>query len=416
MIVQLLKKPFIIVVAAIMGFGFPGCQSRQDTDEHIAQRQRRQVSRRAASLLVTAQEAYRQGEYALALVLTDSLEQTNPDLADLHFLRGRIYGSMKQSEKAQAAYEQVLQIDPEYHGAWLNLGNLLMRNGEPRAALTRYQHEQEGHLSSNLALQMGKAHMQIGEVDSAAYWFTTARELDNTSSAPSMWLGQLWDDEGEFRKALDVSRQGLALDPENVNYQYLVGALMVKTGDFYQAIRHLQKVTGAWPWHPGAHYNLGQAYLRVGQQDKGEKYLVLADSLQKQQEEIEELEGLADLNPNQTGRWIRLGNAYRAAGRIQDAIEAYGIASGLEPWNLAIQTNIAVLNIMKGDTLGAINRYRKILQQDPSFADGWLNLGVAYANLGQLTRARDAFRRALECDPGHKLAERYLALMDQMEK
>lgn len=64
-------------------------------------------------------------------------------------------------------------------------------------------------------------------------------------------------------------------------------------------------------------------------------------------------EGFAKLSPNQVGRSIRFGKASQKAEKIQNAIDVSEINSGLEPSNLAIRTDIAVLNIMNREYSGS---------------------------------------------------------------
>ena len=402
----------IVVVCLSVLILLAGCQEAGESPRDISMQQRRALPAEGVSYLLKAQNAFRQGAYALALVYTDSLEQYNPELTDLHFLRGRIYTGMNRANLAQESYEKALEIDPWYQGARLNLGNVLLRRGKTRDALHVYQEAMERFPSSDVSLQIGRTYAELGIVDSAQTAYETALELDSTNVTAYMWLGQLCEDNGEYEKALNVSREGLELNPENLRYQYLVASQLVRLGENPRAIDYLQPITEAWPWHAGAHYNLGQALIRSGQESLGEDYLTRADSLQKQEERLEELEGLADMNPSEITRWVNLGNAYQKSGRLEEARDAYNIALGIEPWNVAVQTDIATLTKLQGDTLQAIQRYLDILRRNPQYGDVWVNLGVAYAQTGRMKQAREAWKDALKYEPGNSMAKEYLAMTE----
>ena len=44
-----------------------------------------------------------------------------------------------------------------------------------------------------------------------------------------MWLGQHYEEMGELNQALEVSKAGLKLRPDNLDYKYLIGSLLFRT-------------------------------------------------------------------------------------------------------------------------------------------------------------------------------------------
>jgi tetratricopeptide (TPR) repeat protein len=106
---------------------------------------------------------------------------------------------------------------------------------------------------------------------------------------------------------------------------------------------------------------------------------------------------------------VNYGESLRRAGRIDEAIEAFQIALSLEPRFVALENNLANLYIMRGDTAAAIYHYKAILEQHPTLADVWLNLGAAYANTGRVEAARKAWQTALKYAPEDSTAKAYLA-------
>ena len=93
-------------------------------------------------------------------------------------------------------------------------------------------------------------------------------------------------------------------------------------------------------------------------------------------------------------------------------MRAYKIAQFLDPSNLEVQTNMANLLLLQGDTLGTIQGYQQILQQDPGFTGIWVNLGIVHAMSGQMPEAKNAWERALATDPENEAAKAYLARLE----
>lgn len=360
-------------------------------------------------MLIESQKALKQRAFQKALSLADSVVQREPRLADGHFQRGRVLSELKRFDEAEKAYRKVLSLDPQYQGVWYNLGNNAYRRQEFDKALTYFRKEQERHPSASSLVSIGQTYGALGKPDSAQQAYERALDLDSTHAEAHARLGQLHEEEGNLETALEHSRRALELKPEDVNYRYVVGTQLFSLGRTEEAIKHLKRVVKERPWHRGAHYNLGQALVRTGQEEAGKRYLAEADSLEKQQRKIERLESVAQDSPGDSQRWEKLGKAYLEAGRLTDAREAYSIALYLRPGDPTLRDQIAQLAAQQGDYEAAVSHYRDLLRRNPSFVDGWFNLGVVYARNGETQKARKMWKRVLQQRPDHQRAKKYLA-------
>jgi len=399
---------FMMTALLLTVYSFSACTSNQN-EQSITAKKRKAADPVAVRYLIQAQDAFRQKAFNAALMLVDSAEYHAPDLADIHFLRGRIFSELMRYDKAEAAYRKVLSLDPDYQGVWLNLGSTAFRRGNIRQALQLYQKEQQAHPSAAAMHQIGRVYAKLGKTDSARYAYEQAIGMDSSSSASYFRLGELYKDEGELETALKYSRMGLSLDPDNLDYRYLIGSLLRQIGNFEEAAEHLRAVVEKRPWHYWGNYNLGQTLLRLGRRAEGQHYLAKAESLQVELKNIQDWQDLAENNPDQLMLRVNLGEALRRAGRVDDAIEAFNIALTIEPRFPALRNNLGNLYIMRGDTLAAIYHYRSILYRYPFFSDVWLNLGAAYANMGETEAARQAWNNVLKYAPDDSTAKAYLA-------
>ncbi len=368
--------------------------------------------------MFNAQEAFEAGYFDLSLTMADSAAHYAPALADIPFLRGRVYTALRRVEDARNAYEKVLELDPDYPGVYMNLGNSAFLSGQPEQALSFYRKEQMRANKSSGAddvvetpaflIQLGRAYEDTGKPDSARWALEKAIAADSLNPTAYMWLGQVLEDEGEFEEALSFSRKGLTLQPGNANYGYVVGVQHLRNGDLQEAADLLKEVTGKLTTHYAAHYNLGQALLGLGKQDEARFYLTRADTLLELQKEVEKWERLVNSNSHEPMLWVNYGTALAEGGRIDDAIEALNIAFSLQPQWLEIQSNIANLLILKGDTTEALSRYQRLLQTTPNQPDLWFNLGTIHAMSGNYDQAREAWNKTLSIAPDHPEARAYL--------
>ena len=71
---------------------------------------------------------------------------------------------------------------------------------------------------------------------------------------------------------------------------------------------------------------------------------------------------------------------------------------------------------MHGQFAAAKNEFEQVVQLNPDFAMGHLNLGVALLKLNQPNPAREQFRETLRLDPANKSAKEYLAAAEARQK
>ncbi|MEK7728591.1 MAG: tetratricopeptide repeat protein [candidate division KSB1 bacterium] len=385
-----------------------GCQSTSEQQSQ-AEEQRRVANPRAPKFLIQAQDALSYRAFAAALALTDSAEHYAPQLADVFFLRGVIHTEMRRYDLAEAAYQKVLALDPFYKGAWLNLGSVALRAGESRKALQCYQKEMANYPGAAALHQMGRVYAKLGKPDSARFVYEQALKSDSAFTTAYLRLAELYKEEGELDQALKYARRGLQLEPDNLNYQYFIGALLVSRGDLPEAVAQLENVVRKRPWHYWANYNLGQAFVRMNRPAEGKSYLAKAESLQVELKNIQDWENLVENNPDQLMLWVNYGEALRRAGRWEEAREAFQVALSIEPRFMALENNLANLYILTGDTAKAIFHYESIVARAPMLTEAWLNLGVAHANAKHFEQARAAWENALKQAPEDSTVKVYLA-------
>ncbi len=365
------------------------------------------------TLLAAGSNALQQHEFEAALALADSAEQHAPNAPGVPFLRGRIYSELALIEKADSAYRRVAELDPDYRGLWHNLGNNAFRRNEYSKAIAYYEKELEKNPDAGPWRGIGRAYQELGVNDSAKYALDKAIALDSTYAAAHVSMAQILEDEGNFGLALQHAQQALALNQNDVEAYYRVGSLLVKQGQNEEALRHLAVVAKEWPWHHGALYNLGQAMIRLGRQEEGKEMLERSEKLRALQAKITSMEAKVRNSPTDPYAHAGLASMLRRAGRYNDAMHAYRVALYLYPQNLEFQNNVAVLHLLRGNPDAASQWFREIVQQDSTFVDAWMNLGVVAARAGRKEEARYAWNKTLQYKPGNPEALAYLARLDQ---
>jgi tetratricopeptide (TPR) repeat protein len=111
-------------------------------------------------------------------------------------------------EKAVAAYERVLELDPDRSDALVNLGLLLHESGDAAGAEAHYRR---------------------------------AVEVDSSDATAAFNLGVALEDLGRAREALDAYRRAITLDPASADAHYNASHLCARLGETAAALRHLQQ-------------------------------------------------------------------------------------------------------------------------------------------------------------------------------
>ena len=367
------------------------------------------LSPAARHFIQLSSEALERNDFAQAFAFTDSVAALAPELADIPFLRGRIYAGLYRLDKADSAYRAALAIRPSYPGVWNNLGNTASLRQEYGKSVGYYRRELEIAPDPRPWLGIARAYIELGRTDSAHYAFEQALALDSTFAQAHFGMALLLDDLGEFEGGLYSARRALAHAPDNHEYRYHAASFLIKLGRWDEALAPLEAVAQEWPWHQGAHYNMAQVLMRLGYTEEAQAIQEYAEELRALQAEITNQTTASRTYAEDPYAHARLGTLLRQARRYDEAMQAYSVALYLDPDNLSFRNNVAVLHLLQGDTLSAIRSFRTMVQADTTNAHALINLGSLYALSGDPENARRAWEAALRIEPDNRMARSSLA-------
>jgi Flp pilus assembly protein TadD len=96
-----------------------------------------------------------------------------------------------------------------------------------------------------------------------------------------------------------------------------------------------------------------------------------------------------------------VGHRLMAAGEYQLALDAYTRAAGQQGLNVDTLSALGSANLRLGRLGQAEGLLRRAVDDDPSFAAAWNNLGVILMERGKIPEASQVFRRAFATDNGN---------------
>lgn len=115
----------------------------------------------------------------------------------------------------------------------------------------------------------------------------------------------------------------------------------------------------------------------------------------------------ADLSVEQRkelSTWLTKAKEAYAAGKDQEAIDAYKKAAEFLPTYADIHRNLAVLYLKTKQEANAIQEYQVLINLIPDNADDRYTLGTLYSKAQRFEDAATCFRKAVELDPEHASA------------
>jgi len=179
-------------------------------------------------------------------------------------------------------------------------------------------------------------------------------------------------------EALKYLNLALSLDPAHAPSLLLLGNIKYKKQEYAEATAAYEKYMALRPNDAEAHISLGLAYAQLGMSDKSEAEYQTALSID--------------------------GNANAAFGLAKLYYEQNKLEPALDYIRRAIQKNdkSAAYYNLQGVILNQMHRYadalpsfHAALQYAPEDVYVTINLGIAYINIKELSKARELFERLL---------------------
>lgn len=292
--------------------------------------------------------------------------------------------------------------------------------------------------SISAAIELARLYNDAGHPDAAIGAYLDALRLDPDSSAAAFELGETYEAQGNHAEAARYYREAVRADPDNVEARLAladlyqgpleqpelaereysaalsqgvddpealakIGAAAMASGNYSQAVSAYGKAARIEQDNALFHHRLGQAYFAAGrlQQAAEEENLVL--QLTAGLATPEALEFRAEA-------FVTLGDVARLSGDLPGAIANYDQALQLNPNLIAAQIGQGLVAVGQGNW-GVASGYFQTAANMPGGANDpmaqfWL--GEALLRQENYASATEAYTRALELRPN--FPEAYLGL------
>jgi tetratricopeptide (TPR) repeat protein len=278
------------------------------------------------------------------------LRQAGSDMKPLLLYNYALFlGKSGQTGKSQETYEQLLQMDPYYKPARVNLASLLFSLNNYDEALEIYDGLKRDYPD----------------------------DLMNEYTIASIYMRQ-----NEFEKAkgilLELAQKGKFKEVYND-----LGIIARKEEEYEQSEYFLKKAIQVDAGYYPAYNNLGILYSITG----------------KNEQAVQSFNEALKINPSNADALYNLGILCFKSGDLNRAWVYFSRASTISPGFTRAKLNLAVIEMKRGNTDAAEKILKKCASETPSDALIQYNLGVLYRSTGKYQQAMTAFRQALFSSP-----------------
>ena len=219
-------------------------------------------------------------------------------------------------------------------------------------------------------------------------------------------LGRKLFERGEDGAALDQLAELCDAKPEFADVHYMVGVLHERRGELDAAEDRLRAALRINPHYTEARLALASVYEQRGDFDRSVELARTAPAA--------DVGRAGGLDPTTDAKLANLqaalGDAYREAGELADAVEAYRKALARRPAFHDVRYRLAVTLRERGLAHQALREFERVLRANPDFTDARAQLGLTYYTLGQWSRAQGLWEQCVGDDPAREDVRLYLQL------
>ncbi len=257
---------------------------------------------------------------------------------EAYFLLGIFYQVTKDYQRAIAAYDQVVALNPNLIEAYLNRGIIQKNQGDLTEAIADYDQ---------------------------------AIMLDPERIVAYIGRGQARANQGDLEGAIADYDQAIALDPEMAEAYANRGNAHLDQGDLEEAMADYDQAIALNSDLPEVYYNRGNTQAAQG----------------NMVEAITDYDQAITLNPGMVEAYANRGKTLSYLGYDWLAINNYNQAMALNPDIAMVYVNRGISRVKVGNLEEAIEDFDQALVLEPGLADAYAGRGMAYQVMGNSERA-----------------------------
>ncbi|HTR80392.1 MAG TPA: tetratricopeptide repeat protein [Bacteroidota bacterium] len=356
-----------------------------------------------------------------ALDMYDKILQRNGPNWEVLFKVAELNSSLRHYDKAAAAFEQMVKIDPSNVSLKQNLGEMYVRSEQYDKALALFNGLLEADSNSvEIRGALAELYLQQNKWDDARAQFENILKTDSLSAdvrfrIAMAYLAQSEKDSTLLLNVKDQFQEFLKDYPDDWRPMFYLGRLAIVDKNDSLAFQYFDKVTKVAGWNAEAWWYLGSILFDKKDYDQAIAVLEKAHQMvpndgginfllgygytrvDRNVDAIVPLERAIEINPKDINALSTLASTYDALKRYKESDKTFEAALGVDSVNAMVLNNYAYSLAERGVQLDrALAMSKQSLQGDSSNAAYLDTFGWIYYKLGNFTEAERYVKKAID--------------------
>jgi tetratricopeptide (TPR) repeat protein len=255
----------------------------------------------------------------LAIEQYEEIIKLEPDSVDNHLLLGRLYRLNNELQKAENEFKIAVKLEPDSEEAVTTLAYLYNEEGDTSRASQVLSSVPDASRSAKLYSALGYTYEQQKEYKKAIDAYRHAIDLDKDNLDAIRGLAQNLMNDGQTDEALEQYKVIADANPEDAQTYLRMAEIYRKEGKFDLALDNLKKAESMVQDSMEVPYNIAAVYQAQGRYDEAAQ--VLQDLLKKT-EKSDNNYSQGEKN-NRAVFLERLGTVYRDNNNVTLAVETF---------------------------------------------------------------------------------------------
>ncbi|MBL7066367.1 MAG: tetratricopeptide repeat protein [Candidatus Marinimicrobia bacterium] len=360
----------------------------------------------ASDSLIEANELYLAGKYSEAKTVVEPIVENDPEYAGAVFLLGRVYYKLGDLDKAKELIDKAIELDlsnPDYREVRNEMAAFASKLTEASRLSTNADYENAKKIYLDVInenpnfvdayVNLGRVLVRLNDLEQAAVNFRKAIEKDPENESYKKefeGITRRYIHEGSqlmqrksYGAALEKFKQAISLNPDNPLAYYYSAVVYLEEKKSQDALDAINKSIQLDPEYPKAHLVKGKIFSGMNNVNGA----------------VEAFKKAIELDAEYVDAWKNIGYIYYKTKKYDEAIPAYKEVTKLQPQYASAYANMGAIYIQQEKFSTAIPSLSKATELNPRDNNSLYRLSQAYNKTGKCDKAKETAQKALKLKP-----------------
>ena len=359
-----------------------------------------------------------------------SKDPADPGIIQTKNALAKVHLRMRQTAKAEAYVNEVLQASPKSIEGHFTRGDILLSRGDGGGAVVEFRTvlgEQPQYLPAYVRL--ASAHVLNKEPELAVNTLQNALKLDPNYKPALQALARIHAINKNHGEAEQNLRRIVEIDPNDIGARAELGDFYAELKRYPEAEAADREITKRAAQNPLGYIKLARLYRSQGKDKEALKELeegyrqnqtsaqLLTELVQAYARQKKHAAAVAlckkriDDNPRDVFAYNLLGLVFTDLKNYREAEDSLKKAIEMQPLWPVPHINLANLYLVQGRKKDAIDKFESAIRINPKDGSAYLALAMVYERDRDYRGAIQVYERALAADPGFWFAANNLAFL-----